>query len=142
MYAIIETGSRQYKVSPGEIIRLESVNATPGSETILRHVIALFDKELHIGTPYLEKAGVVCEVINAEQDRKIRMYKYKRRKGSKRRRSHRQSYMLLKVKEIALTVSDAEVADVEKETSSEVKTKKKPKAKGTKTTTSKQKRTS
>ena|SRR3989338_903474 len=106
MYAILETGSKQYKVSPGDIIKVENLNLEAGSETVLRPLLLVFDKELHIGNPYLAQAGAICDVLKTDRDPKITVFKHKRRKGYRRKRGHRQFFTLVKVKEIKLVAPD------------------------------------
>ncbi len=102
MYAIIESGSRQYTVSEGDLFKVEKLPGKVGTETIFKNVLLIQDKELHLGTPYLEKAAVVCDIVETDRGPKITIYKYKRRKGSRRKKGHRQFYTLLKVKKIQL----------------------------------------
>ena len=72
------------------------------------------DKELTVGNPYLPKAGVLCEIVNQGRGPKILTFKYKRRKGARRKRGHRQTLTLLKVKEISLTGVTAKAPAKEK----------------------------
>ena len=141
MYAILTIGAKQYKVAPGEFIRVEKMDNTPGSEAVLKNVVAVHDKELHVGSPYLENAGVVCNIIETERGPKIRMYKYKRRKGSKRKRAHRQPYTLLQVKDVFLSIPDTVIHQASgtkaTETSGKVKVKKVTKKAPIKKTTKK-----
>jgi large subunit ribosomal protein L21 len=103
MFAIVQSGSKQYKVAPGDVIKVEKLNETQGAETVLNSVMLIYDKELHLGAPYLDKAGVLCDVLEQDRDPKITIFKYKRRKGGRVKKGHRQAYTLLKVKEIALS---------------------------------------
>lgn len=107
MYAILEAGSKQYKVSAGDRITVEKMDQEAGSEAVLRKVLMIYDKELHLGTPYIKEAGVVCDVIETFKGPKITIFKYKRRKGSRRKRGHRQLYTTLKIKKIELKASKA-----------------------------------
>ena len=103
MYAVIQTGSKQYKLQPGDLLTFEKLEGTVGSEVVLSNVLLVQDKELTVGSPYLEKAGVLCEIMAQGRGPKVLTFKYKRRKGSRRLRGHRQTLTLLKVKEISLT---------------------------------------
>jgi len=107
MYAILEAGSKQYRVSAGDRIQVEKMDQEPGSEAVLRKVLMIYDKELHLGTPYIKEAGVVCDVIDTFKGPKITIFKYKRRKGSRRKRGHRQLYTTLKIKKIELQAAKA-----------------------------------
>ena len=103
MYAVIQTGSKQYKLQPGDLLTFEKLEGIVGSEVVLSNVLLVQDKELTVGSPYLEKAGVLCEIMAQGRGPKVLTFKYKRRKGSRRLRGHRQTLTLLKVKEISLT---------------------------------------
>lgn len=103
MYAIVETGSKQYKVSVGDRFKIEKLGSTKGSEAILNRVLMIHDdKEIHVGNPYLPKAQIICDVIETYKEPRIIVFKFKRRKGYQRKKGHRQSMTLLKVKEIHL----------------------------------------
>ncbi|OGQ17456.1 MAG: 50S ribosomal protein L21 [Deltaproteobacteria bacterium RIFCSPHIGHO2_02_FULL_40_11] len=138
MFAIIETGSKQYKAKVGDFLTVEKLEGTPGSEIVLSQVLLVQDKTTTIGTPTIQNAGVLCEIMEQERGPKIITYKYKRRKGSKRKKGHRQWYTLLKVKEISLEGVTAKKASAAEKTSvKKVVTKKTPTKKSTPKTTSK-----
>ena len=104
MYAIVETGSKQYKVEKDDVISVEKLVAKVGQELRLDKV--LFMKEgnsIHIGNPYLKGAGIVCEVLGYARQPKVIAYKYKRRKSEKKKIGHRQDVVKLKVKAIEIT---------------------------------------
>ena len=86
MFAIIETGSKQYKAKVGDFLTVEKLEGTPGSEIVLSQVLLVQDKTTTIGTPTIQNAGVLCEIMEQERGPKIITYKYKRRKGSKRKK--------------------------------------------------------
>ncbi len=101
MYAIIETGSKQYRVSEGDIIEVEKLPIGDKKEVVLDKVLLLSkDNEVKIGRPYLEGASVVCDRIGERKAPKVISFKYRRRKSSKKKIGHRQSYTILKVKAI------------------------------------------
>src|SRR3989344_6579641 len=102
MYAIVETGAKQYWVSPGDLIKVEKLDFEAGTEAVLSNVLLIADETLHLGTPYLTKAGIVCDVLETDRHPKITIFKFKRRKGYRLKKGHRQSYTLLKIKEIKL----------------------------------------
>lgn len=110
MYAIVETGSKQYKVAVGDLFHAEKLNHPEGDEAVLNRVLAIQDKELHIGNPYLPKAEVVCDVVKVFRGPKVIVFKFKRRKGYQRKTGHRQTFTLLKVKEIHLEGTRREAA--------------------------------
>jgi large subunit ribosomal protein L21 len=101
MYAIIETGGKQYKVSENEIIKVEKLDAEEGSDFEFSKVILINkDGEITTGNPYLENARVIGEVLETKKDKKIIVFKFKRRKNYKRKKGHRQFYTKLKIKDI------------------------------------------
>ncbi len=103
MYAVLETGGKQYRVKEGDVINVEKINAEIGSEVVLDKVLLVKkDENLKVGTPYLD-AKVICEVLDQFKGEKIIVFKYKRRKGYRRKKGHRQLYTKLKVKTIELS---------------------------------------
>lgn len=101
MYAVIKTGGKQYKVSPGDVIRVEKIPGEPGQEVELTEVLLVGDgAEVKIGQPVLEGAKVVAVIKDQGRSRKIIIFKKKRRKNYKRKRGHRQYYTDLEIKEI------------------------------------------
>jgi len=101
MYAIIETGGKQYKVAEGERLSVEKLDAPEGAEVRLDKVVALVrDGSTVFGAPYIEGASVSAEVVGAGKADTVLVYKQKMRKGMRRLRGHRQPYTLLKIKEI------------------------------------------
>jgi len=110
MYAVVETGTKQFKVKVGDLISVEKLEGPLGKEVILPKVLLISDTDLKVGNPYLEKAGVLCEIMSQEKGEKHIIFKYKRRKGSRRKRGHRQFLTLLKVKEISLSGVTAKTA--------------------------------
>lgn len=101
MYAIIQTGGKQYQVSPGDVIRIETLDGEKGAQVSIPNVLFLAqDQEIRVGKPYLEGISVVGEILYQGRDRKILIFKHKRRKGYKKLVGHRQPYTQLKIKEI------------------------------------------
>ena len=101
MYAIIETGGKQLKVEAGQSIFVEKLNVEAGEEVVFDKVVLVSDASTKIGTPYVEGAKVTCKVEKQGKDKKIRIFKYKPKKGATRRRQgHRQPYTKLIVESI------------------------------------------
>ncbi len=101
MYAVIETGGKQYRVASGDSIRVEKIDAEAGAEVKLDKVLALVkDDGTVLGTPYVEKASVSAEVVGSGKAKKILVFKQKPRKGHRKLRGHRQEYTTLKIKDI------------------------------------------
>ena len=101
MYAIIETGGKQYKVEAGDVIYIEKLGAEEASEYTFDKVIAVgTDDGIKVGAPYVEGAKVVAEVVKNGKGKKINVFTYRTKKGSKRALGHRQPYTKLLVKAI------------------------------------------
>lgn len=101
MYAIIETGGKQYRVSEGMNIKVERLGAEPGNTISLDRVLALVKEDKAVfGTPYLSGVTVNAEVVGEGKRDKILVFKQKARKGHRKLRGHRQIYTALRIKEI------------------------------------------
>ena len=94
MYAIIETGGKQYKVQNGDVLYIEKLNATQDETVTFNQVIALHnDKELKVGSPYIKGATVTAKVLVANgKGKKLNIFTYRPKKGSSRKMGHRQPY--------------------------------------------------
>ena len=103
MYAVIETGSKQYKVAKDDIILIERLEVKDGKALKLDNVLLIKEgNSVHVGSPYLKGAAVICEVLAEVRGDKLIAYKYKKRKSSKKKIGHRQNLLKLKVKSIEL----------------------------------------
>ena len=101
MYAVIETGGKQYKVAKNDTILIERTDAKEGSALKLNKVLMAKDgNSIHIGNPYLKGSHVTCEVLGHVRGEKVIAYQYRRRKGSKKKIGHRQDFLKVKIKEI------------------------------------------
>lgn len=102
MMTVVEIGGKQYKVSPGDNIKVEKIPAKVGEEVILDKVLMVKKEEggLEIGNPFLEKVKVKARVISQGKDKKIIVYKFKRRKNYHRKYGHRQRFTQLKIEDI------------------------------------------
>ena len=102
MYAIIETGGKQVRVEVGQKIFVEKLEVKENDKYEFDKVLLLADKEVKVGTPYVEGAKVVAKVVKNGLGKKIRIYKYKAKHNSARRMiGHRQPYTCLVVESIA-----------------------------------------
>ena len=99
MYAIIATGGKQYKVSEGDIIRVEKLDAEAGSEVVFDKVVAVSDKELKVAKD-VEGATVSAPVMEQGRGKKVIVYKYKRKSGYHKKNGHRQAYTQVKIDKI------------------------------------------
>lgn len=100
MYAIVRTGSKQYRVEQGDTIHVDRLAASLGEKVTLGEVLLVGGDETRLGLPAVEKAAVIAEVVAQGRDRKIRVFKYKKRKHYRRTRGHRQAYTVLKIEAI------------------------------------------
>lgn len=101
MYAVIETGGKQLKVEAGMAIYVEKLDVEAGEEVVFDKVCMVSGDATKIGTPYVDGAKVTCKVEKQGKSKKIRIFKYKPKKGSTRRRQgHRQPYTKLIVEAI------------------------------------------
>lgn len=100
-YAIIEASGSQVRVSEGEAVRLGKMPGEKGAEVVLENVLLLSeDGEVEIGKPYVKGARVVGEIERHGRGRKIRIYRYKRKKGYQRTLGHRQDYTFVRIKSV------------------------------------------
>ena len=96
MYAIIETGGKQYKVSEGDIITVEKLGVEAGSEyTFDKVIVAANDGDVKVGAPYVEGATVEATVEKQGKERKVTIYKYNAKKHYHKKQGHRQPYTKL-----------------------------------------------
>ena len=99
MYAIIVTGGKQYKVSEGDVIRVEKLNAEVGNEVTFEDVLAVSDKELKVADD-VANATVKATVVAQDRDKKVVVYKYKSKTGYHKKNGHRQAYTEVKINKI------------------------------------------
>jgi len=102
MYAIIESGGKQIRVEVGQKIFVEKLNVKENDKYVFDKVLLVADKDVKVGTPYVEGAKVSAKVVKNGLGKKIRIYKYKAKHNSARRTiGHRQPYTCLVVESIA-----------------------------------------
>ena len=99
MYAIIATGGKQYKVSEGDIIKVEKLDAEAGATVTFDQVVAVSDKELKVAGD-VSNASVTATVMEQGRYRKVIVYKYKRKTGYHKKNGHRQAYTQVKIEKI------------------------------------------
>ncbi len=98
MYAVIKTGGKQYRVAPGEKIKIETVEAEVGATIVLDQVLMVADGEaVKVGTPTLAGAKVSATVVAHGRGPKIRIFKMRRRKHYQKTQGHRQNYTEIRV---------------------------------------------
>lgn len=97
MYAIIETGGKQYRVQEGDVLNIEKLNVEAGDTVEFDKVLVLAGEELKVGAPYVEGAKVFGEVIENGKAKKVIIYKYKSKKDYRKKQGHRQPYTMVKI---------------------------------------------
>ncbi len=102
MYAIIKTGGKQYKVSPGERIKIEKIEGEPESEVVFDRVLMIRDEDVKVGKPFVEGAKVIGKIIQQGRGKKIIVFKKKRRKGYHKKQGHRQYFTEVLISEIVI----------------------------------------
>ncbi|WP_027625001.1 50S ribosomal protein L21 [Clostridium lundense] len=102
MYAILVTGGKQYKVSEGDVIYVEKLDAEAEATIELDNVLAVSKEngELVVGKPVVEGAKVTAKVVKQGKAKKILVFKYKRKKDYRKRQGHRQPYTKLQIEKI------------------------------------------
>ena len=102
MYAVIETGGKQYRVTPGDVLQVERLEGSVGSVLEFDRVLAVAnDQGLQVGTPLVARARVSAEVVAQSRARKVVAFKKKRRKNYRRTKGHRQQVTTIKITQIA-----------------------------------------
>jgi large subunit ribosomal protein L21 len=102
MYAVVKTGGKQYKVSPGDKLQVEKIDAKEGDQIELNEVLLVSDERgsVEVGQPLLEKAKVQAQVLGQYKGDKTRVYFFRRRKQSERTVGHRQNHTSLLIKSV------------------------------------------
>ena len=104
MYAVVKTGGKQYRVEKEDLVLVEKLNANDGDQLVLGDVLMIGDgKKLTLGTPLINDAAVMAQVIRQTRGPKITMIYKRRRKNSRRKQGHKQDLTLLKIIDIAET---------------------------------------
>ncbi len=102
-YAVIETGSKQYRVAPGDAIVIEKLKGVEaGQQVEFRNVLLVRGDQIHVGAPYVAGARVVAEISESFRGPKLDVFKYKRKTRHRRKIGHRQPYLKAVIKEIHL----------------------------------------
>ena len=101
MYAVIKTAGKQFKVSEGQVLRLPTLQGEVGSNVEFSEVLHLGGDNPVVGSPTVEKASVSAKVIRHGRDRKVIVYKFKRRQGYEKTRGHRQGFTEVRIESIS-----------------------------------------
>lgn len=104
MYAVVKTGGKQYRVAPGEVIKVERLEGDVGATIALDQVLMIGGDagDARVGTPLIEGAKVAAEVLEQGRAPKVIVFKKKRRKNYRRKRGHRQLQTVLRIQDIAV----------------------------------------
>lgn len=103
MYAIIRSGGKQFRAEPGKTIRIPSLNAEPGDKVTFDDVLVAADGDtLKVGTPGVNGASVTGEVVRHGKDKKVIIFKWKRRKNYRLKKGHRQDFTEVRIGEVSL----------------------------------------
>ena len=101
MYAVFRTGGKQFRAEPGKKIRVPTMEVEPGASVTFEDVLLASDgKDVQVGEPMVDGAKVKAEVVRHGRDKKIIVFKRKRRKGYRRKQGHRQGFTEIRVDEI------------------------------------------
>ena len=102
MYAVIESGGKQHRVEPGEVLKLEKLEAAEGETIDFGNVMMIGEgSDVKIGSQYVEGCKVTAEVVSHGRGNKVTIIKMKRRKNYRRQAGHRQWFTEVKIKEIS-----------------------------------------
>lgn len=117
MYAIIETCGKQYKVSKGDVVFFEKLEAEEGKKVKFDKVILVSDNgKVEVGTPYVKGAKVEGKVVAHGKTKKIIVFKYKAKKNYRRKQGHRQPYTKVEITAISTAAAEKKPATEKKET--------------------------
>ena len=104
MYAVVKTGGKEYRISKGDIIRVEKLEGKIGDPVSLKDVLMVSQEgQVQFGIPHLTNVVVMGEIVQQVKGKKTLTYKMKRRKNYRRFKGHRQTYTYLKVNDISLS---------------------------------------
>ena len=103
MYAVFQTGGKQFRAEPGATLQVPSLDAEPGTTVTFEDVLLASDgDDVTVGAPSVSGASVTAEVVAHDRAKKITVFKRKRRKGYRRKQGHRQGYTVIRVADIKL----------------------------------------
>ena len=101
MYAVIETGGKQYRVQEGDVVTIEKLNVEAGDKVTFDKVLVLAEEgNLKVGAPYVEGAAVTGEVVENGKGKKVIIFKYKAKKDYRKKQGHRQPYTMVKIESL------------------------------------------
>lgn len=102
MYAVIETGGKQYTVHEGDLVKVEKLEANEGDAVTFDKVLLVANNgEVTVGKPYVDNAKVEAKVLKQAKDKKVIVYKFKAKKNERKKKGHRQPYTLVEIGKLA-----------------------------------------
>lgn len=103
MYAVVKTGGKEYRISQGDLIRVEKMEGKAGDQVTMKDVLMVsHEGQIQVGNPLLAHAVITGEIVQQVKGKKVLTYKMKRRKNYRRTKGHRQTYTYIRVNEISL----------------------------------------
>jgi large subunit ribosomal protein L21 len=101
MYALVEFKGKQYKAEKGSLLKVDLIDAEPGTAINIDTVLLISGDSVKVGAPYVQGAKVSAKVESHEKDDKIIVFKYKPKKDYRRKQGHRQQYSIIKIEDIS-----------------------------------------
>jgi large subunit ribosomal protein L21 len=102
MYAIVEFMGKQYKAEKGAVLKVDKIDAEPGTSVDIDSVLLVSDETVKVGSPYVQGARVSAVVESHDKAKKIIVFKYMPKKDYRRKQGHRQQYSVIKIQDIVL----------------------------------------
>ena len=103
MYAVVKTGGKEYRISQGDLIRVEKMEGKVGDQVTMKDILMVSHKDqVQVGNPLLANAVIKGEIVQQVKGKKVLIYKMKRRKNYRRTKGHRQTYTYIRVNDISL----------------------------------------
>ena len=103
MYAVVKTGGKEYRISQGDLIRVEKMEGKVGDQVTMKDILMISDEDkVQVGNPFLTNAVITGEIVQQVRGKKVLIYKMKRRKNYRRTKGHRQTYTYVRVNDISL----------------------------------------
>jgi large subunit ribosomal protein L21 len=103
MYAVVKTGGKEYRISQGDLIRVEKMEGKVGDQVTMKDILMVsHEGQVQVGNPLLANAVITGEIVQQVKGKKVLTYKMKRRKNYRRTKGHRQTYTYIRVNDISL----------------------------------------
>jgi large subunit ribosomal protein L21 len=103
MYAVVKTGGKEYRISQGDLIRVEKMEGKVGDQVTMKDILMVsHEGQVQVGNPLLANAVITGEIVQQVRGKKVLIYKMKRRKNYRRTKGHRQTYTYIRVNDISL----------------------------------------